>query len=636
VADNFTGGSPVALSGFGRVARRTNVIDDQAQNEGNPRLYEIDIPLSSVDAKRRLTSIDFTNQSADSPTAKRGRSLAVFGVSGLPFNLEPGVAAFSSAKYTVASVEASVVIILARSGGSDGELKVGYATADDTAKAGVDYMATSGTITWADGDSASKSFSVPVLAGRRAQDVVSLLLNLTPVSGDATTLGTPSQATVDIQSANASTAPIQGVFLLSPPTNLTVAQGRLIELYVDVQAAENAYKQVEFFVSEAATPDVELSLGSSTALRDKKIWAATKVGNFILKARATDVNGGSKTTAEPITVVALAATDAGPQVELLGNLDDGQFAQGQTLTLVASAVDSNGDPLASVQFYADGKPLGAPVIPQTLGARTTPWQTRQSGIADSHSLATLVTAVRQGVQLITATGTDKNGVSAVAEGKQLFGKALGGGALTCTIVNPASQATLPARTRNQTVTVSATANDGRISRVELLYNSISVGALTAAPYTFTLPPLGEGVYALSAVATDANGLSATSEPRLVRVVGTGDVDLPTVTAEASVPLANASNGQKGEFTIARDGDISKELVVSYIITGSAMPGVDYKALGNSKKIKAGASTVVVRVTPLAGGVAPGEKKTVKFNLLSGQDYTVGSGTAAKVKIVGSD
>lgn len=41
-------------------------------------------------------------------------------------------------------------------------MSIDYATADATATAGLDYTATSGTLTWADGDGGPKTFTVSI------------------------------------------------------------------------------------------------------------------------------------------------------------------------------------------------------------------------------------------------------------------------------------------------------------------------------------------------------------------------------------------------------------------------------------------------------------------------------------------
>jgi hypothetical protein len=55
---------------------------------------------------------------------------------------------------------------------------VAYATADGTAQAGLDYMPTTGTLSWEDGDTAPKMIMVPLLdAGGAAKSLTATLSN---------------------------------------------------------------------------------------------------------------------------------------------------------------------------------------------------------------------------------------------------------------------------------------------------------------------------------------------------------------------------------------------------------------------------------------------------------------------------
>ncbi|MGD9010573.1 MAG: Calx-beta domain-containing protein, partial [Desulfobacteraceae bacterium] len=73
-----------------------------------------------------------------------------------------GTIQFESATFSVDESGGSATITATRSGGSDGAVSVSYSTSDGTASAGSDYAAASGTLTWADGDSADKTFSVSI------------------------------------------------------------------------------------------------------------------------------------------------------------------------------------------------------------------------------------------------------------------------------------------------------------------------------------------------------------------------------------------------------------------------------------------------------------------------------------------
>jgi predicted outer membrane repeat protein len=78
-------------------------------------------------------------------------------------DFQPGRPVFSSSTYNQTTSGGSVTITVNRVGGSSGVLSAPYSTIDGTAVAGVNYTAVSGTLTWADGDSAPKTFSVPIL-----------------------------------------------------------------------------------------------------------------------------------------------------------------------------------------------------------------------------------------------------------------------------------------------------------------------------------------------------------------------------------------------------------------------------------------------------------------------------------------
>ena len=64
--------------------------------------------------------------------------------------------------YSVSQGAGSLTVTVERLNGSSGAVSVAYATANGSAVAGTDYTAASGTLQWADGDAASKTFAVPV------------------------------------------------------------------------------------------------------------------------------------------------------------------------------------------------------------------------------------------------------------------------------------------------------------------------------------------------------------------------------------------------------------------------------------------------------------------------------------------
>jgi|GEM_PF-2567227 len=94
-----------------------------------------------------------------------------------------------------------MVTISATRIGSFGAASVDYQTADGTAEAGTHYTATSGTLSWADGETGTKMLSVPILddAGvNDPRDFTVSLINATPAN--RVFIGAQAQATVTIES----------------------------------------------------------------------------------------------------------------------------------------------------------------------------------------------------------------------------------------------------------------------------------------------------------------------------------------------------------------------------------------------------------------------------------------------------
>lgn len=110
--------------------------------------------------------------------------------------LPAGSVAMSATSYSVARNTNLLTVTVIRTGGTrDGS--VAYATGDATAHAGIDYTARSGTLSWASGDGAAKTISLPIsTAAPGATDTAFTVTLSNPTNGLA--LGTPASATVNI------------------------------------------------------------------------------------------------------------------------------------------------------------------------------------------------------------------------------------------------------------------------------------------------------------------------------------------------------------------------------------------------------------------------------------------------------
>jgi len=105
-----------------------------------------------------------------------------------------GLIDFKSLHYDVDETDGHATVTVERFGGVGGAVSIDYETSDGSATAGSDYAATSGTLNWAAGDSADKTFTVPVNWDGRAEGTESIGLALTNPGGGSE-LG-PSPAAV--------------------------------------------------------------------------------------------------------------------------------------------------------------------------------------------------------------------------------------------------------------------------------------------------------------------------------------------------------------------------------------------------------------------------------------------------------
>jgi hypothetical protein len=138
--------------------------------------------------------------------------------------LPAGTIAFSAGNYSTAQSTGLMTVTVERANGTrDGSVE--YRTSDNSAVAGTDYTARSGTLTWASGDGSAKTISLPISTTPALTVNKSFNITLSsPSNGIA--LGTPEAATVVI-----SAAPATGPRAVSVRGNRLVdAAGNVLQL----------------------------------------------------------------------------------------------------------------------------------------------------------------------------------------------------------------------------------------------------------------------------------------------------------------------------------------------------------------------------------------------------------------------
>lgn len=123
---------------------------------------------------------------------------------------------FSQDSYNVGEGDGFATLTITRSGGLGVSAAVDYSTSDGTAKAGVNYRNTNGSVTFAPGQ-VSKTIKIPIIDDATANPTLSFTVTLTAADGSGF-VGGRSQATVNIIDNDATTFDFN-------PSNYTVDEG---------------------------------------------------------------------------------------------------------------------------------------------------------------------------------------------------------------------------------------------------------------------------------------------------------------------------------------------------------------------------------------------------------------------------
>ena len=110
---------------------------------------------------------------------------------------EPGVIELTAAAVEIAEGAGQVTLRARRRGGSDGAVSVTFATADGTAQLDRDYLNTSGSLSWGDGQDGERTLTIPLVDDLGVEPDRSFTVSLSAPTGGAE-LGSPTTATITI------------------------------------------------------------------------------------------------------------------------------------------------------------------------------------------------------------------------------------------------------------------------------------------------------------------------------------------------------------------------------------------------------------------------------------------------------
>jgi hypothetical protein len=186
----------------------------------------------------------------------------------------------------------------------------------------------------------------------------------------------------------------------------------------------------------------------------------------------------------------------------------------------------------------------------------------------------------------------------------------------------------------------ATDTDGKVKTVEFfagtkslgvvtndstLVNSMGLLDLTATattlpplpqpfvPFRFTWTNVPSGPHALTAVATDDQGLAAVSAAVHIQVSQPEIQTVVTIVATdpvATEPDPGSTNMDTALFTVFRTGRMDMPVEVRYRLSGTASNRVDYRELGGTVTMPAGANSAGIVVSPINDEFVEGTKTVV--------------------------
>lgn len=247
--------------------------------------------------------------------------------------------ALSSANYTVPVSTASAVVTVYRVGTAQGAATVSYATANGTATAGADYVPTSGTLSWADGDTSSRTIAVPVsAAGANKQFAV----NLVAVAG-AASLGSPASATVTLSGTSSSSSS-------GSSSSTSSSSGASSSSSSGVKSSSNSSSS-----SSSSSSGVSSASGSAATLL-----------NYLngLSGQTRHILSGQHSSywdSNPRDYEQAATSQTGKTVAILGISSGAQGSTENTVAMANAWLAQGGIPLVS--WWPGGTPSGTTTVP---------------------------------------------------------------------------------------------------------------------------------------------------------------------------------------------------------------------------------------------------------------------------------
>jgi probable HAF family extracellular repeat protein len=558
---------------------------------------------------------------------------------------------FSSATYSNVGESGTTTITVTRTGGSDGAVSVDFATSNGTATAVQDYTATSGTLNFADGDAAQKTFTVSITDDTldEANETVGLTLS-NPTGGAG--IGTPNSAVLTITDNDATpTVSVNDVALtegdagtqnLTFTVTLSAVSGQNVSVHV-ATADSSATAGSDYDAVPDAT--VNIPAGSTTATFNVAVRGdtidepdETFLVNLSNPSNATISDGQGVGTindndaAPSLSVNDVAVTEGNSGTVIVAFNVTLSAASGKTVTVAFNTADGTATTAGGDYATASGtltfnpgevsKNFNVNVIGDTIDEPNETFLVNLSGATN----ASLADSQGQG------TITDDDGAPSlnISDVTVTEGNSGTTNAVFTVSLLPAS---------GQTVTVNfATANITATAGSD--YNSVS-GTLTFNPgdtaKTITVPVIGDTVN--EADESFLVNLSGETNASVADSQGVGLItndDAPQLQFSEAIFAADESLHLK-VITVTRTGDASLPVTVDYLTSdGTASQRNDYTFGFGTLRFAAGETSKTFELLLTDDAYQEGDE-TVNLALLNPTGGAIlGSQSTATASIAAND
>lgn len=590
----------------------------------------------------------------------------------------PGVVQLSTNSYSggEAASQRTITITATRTEGSSGTVNLPYTVTAGSATAGSDYTASNGTLSWAAGETANKTFTITVVDDAVYEANETLTVTLGTPTGNATlapALGTQSAATVTIVSDDAE--PAGSLQFASSTFSGGEASGqRTITISVTRLNGSSGVVSVPYTITAGtATAGSDYTANNGTLSWNSgdtanKTFAITVVDDSTYETNETltvalGTPTGGATLGSPSSATVTITSDENPppgSLQLSSSSYSGGEAAGQrTITITVTRTGGSYNP--AVVGYTVSPGTATAGSDYTASNGTLEWAD-----GDANSKSFTITVLDDGIiennETLTVTLGSAGGASSGSPSSA-----------TVTIVSDDAPGTIQFSASSysgsetpgqQTITITATRTGGRATSTNssLIITSGSaqensdfiVSSPTRrfdwadgddAPKTETITVTNDSQYEPNetftvSLGTPFGGLVTLGTPNSATVTIVSD-DNPSAGSvqfsSATYSGGEASGTQNITISVTRTGGSDGAGSVPYTITGgTATPGSDYTASNGTLSWGAGdASTKSFTITVVDDSVfEPNETLTVSLGTPTW--VSLGNQTSATVTIADNE